>query len=154
VSQEGTGLSSENWVAQQLGGGPEESCRMPLLGKPGGGRSAKGRDRGIKENSPKGGARSIPDIKPPSCISWVPSSSDSEATSGLGATLQGGGGGAHPAGHDRPGDRPQAQGIRSSARWPWRLKTYLCKERPRRVEMGPSEKLQYKGGHLGQGQRK
>jgi len=92
VSQEGTGLSSENWVAQQLGGGPEESCRMPLLGKPGGGRSAKGRDRGIKENSPKGGARSIPDIKPPSCISWVPSSSDSEATSGLGATLQGGGG--------------------------------------------------------------
>lgn len=33
------------------------------------------------------------------------------------------------------------------------MKTYLCKEGPKHVEMRPSEKLEYKGRHLGQGQK-
>lgn len=44
-----------------------------------------------RKTAPKPGPGRSPHIKPPSCISWVPSSSDSEATSGLGATVQGGG---------------------------------------------------------------
>lgn len=112
---------------------------MPLPRKPG------GRDGGIKENSPKAGARSIPmsslqigfpgshpqvTLKQPQ--GWVPPSKV---------------GGRTPC---WPGpSRGQTTGTERQIIYtrPWRLKRCLC------VERRPSEELNSKGGRPGQGQK-
>lgn len=63
---------------------------MPLPRRPARGRSAQCLEGGIKETELRAWGQVTPHLKPPNWISWVRSSSGSEATSGLGATLQGG----------------------------------------------------------------